>query len=55
VRWNRKIISSFDAVLISTAHAAVNYQQLADWSPLIVDTRNIMAKFQMATGKVWPA
>ena len=55
VRWNRKIISSFDAVLISTAHAAVNYQQLADWSPLIVDTRNVMVKYQVAAGKVWPA
>ncbi|MEI7533560.1 MAG: nucleotide sugar dehydrogenase [Verrucomicrobiae bacterium] len=55
VRWNRKIISSFDAVLISTAHAAVNYQQLADWSPLIVDTRNVMVKCQVAAGKVWSA
>lgn len=55
VRWNRKTISSFDAVLISAAHAAVNYQQLADWSPLIVDTRNVLAKYQVAAGKVWPA
>jgi UDP-N-acetyl-D-glucosamine dehydrogenase len=55
VRWNRKIISSFDAVLISTAHAAVDYQQLADWSPLIVDTRNVMAKGESAPGKVWSA
>jgi UDP-N-acetyl-D-glucosamine dehydrogenase len=55
VAWNRKIISSFDAVLISTAHAAVNYRQLAAWSPLIVDTRNVMAKFPAAPGKIWPA
>ncbi len=55
VKWNRKIISSFDAVLISTAHDAVNYQQLADWSPLIVDTRNVMAKFKAKPGKVWKA
>ena len=55
VKWNRRIISSFDAVLISTAHDAVDYQQLADWSPLIVDTRNALAKGQAALGKVWLA
>ena len=55
VQWNRKIISSFDAVLISTAHAAVNYEQLAAWSPLIVDTRNVMATVKSADGKIWKA
>lgn len=55
VKWNRKTISSFDAVLISTAHDAVNFQQLAGWSPLIVDTRNVMAKFKAAPGKIWKA
>jgi UDP-N-acetyl-D-glucosamine dehydrogenase len=55
VKWNRKTISRFDAVLISTAHDAVDYQQLADWSPLILDTRNMMAKFKVAPGKVWKA
>ena len=54
-KWNRKMISSFDAVLISTAHDAVNYQQLAEWSPLIVDTRNALAKCQVAAGQVWKA
>ena len=55
VKWSRKIISSFDAVLISTAHAAVNYEQLAEWSPLIVDTRNVMAAAKSAAGKIWKA
>ena len=55
VKWNRKTISSFDAVLISTAHDAVNYLQLAEWSPLIVDTRNVMSQFTSAPGKIWPA
>ncbi len=54
VKWSRKIISAFDAVLISTAHDVVNYQQLVEWSPLIVDTRNVLAK-EKAPGKVWPA
>jgi UDP-N-acetyl-D-glucosamine dehydrogenase len=55
VKWNRKTISGFDAVLISTAHDAVDFQQLAGWSPLIVDTRNVMAQFKAAPGKIWKA
>lgn len=55
VKWDRKTISTFDAVLISTAHDAVNYKQLADWASLIVDTRNVMAKIRGANDKVWKA
>jgi UDP-N-acetyl-D-glucosamine dehydrogenase len=55
VKWNKKVISSFDAVLISTAHDAVDHWQLAEWSRLIVDTRNVMAGIKTAPGKVWPA
>ena len=55
VKWNRKTIASFDAVLISTAHAGVNYRQLAAWSPLVVDTRNVMAGFKTPAGRIWKA
>jgi len=55
VKWNRKTISALDAVLISTAHEAVNYRQLADWARLIVDTRNVMAEIKRADGKIWKA
>jgi UDP-N-acetyl-D-glucosamine dehydrogenase len=55
VKWNRRIISSFDVVLISTAHDAVNYEQLAAWARLIVDTRNVMAGEKIANDKVWKA
>jgi UDP-N-acetyl-D-glucosamine dehydrogenase len=55
VKWNQKTISGFDLVLISTAHDAVNFQQLAAWSKLIVDTRNVMAGIKAADGKVWKA
>ena len=53
--WNQKTISSFDAVLISTAHKAVNYQQLADWSQCVVDSRNAMAGVKVEPNKVWKA
>jgi UDP-N-acetyl-D-glucosamine dehydrogenase len=42
VSWDQKTISGFDAVLIATAHHNVDYQQLGQWAPLIVDTRNAM-------------
>ena len=53
--WDQKLISGFDAVLISTAHKAVNYQELADWASCIIDTRNIMATFKTNPGQVWKA
>jgi len=40
VPWNEPTIRSFDAVLVATAHANVNYDELATWSQLIIDTRN---------------
>lgn len=40
VDWNEKSIRSYDAALIATAHRNVDYQQLVDWSKLVVDTRN---------------
>jgi UDP-N-acetyl-D-glucosamine dehydrogenase len=59
VKWNAKTISGFDAVLLSTAHAGVNYQQLATWARLIVDTRNVMAGIKTrargVNDKVWKA
>ena len=55
IAWDQKDISAFDAVLISTAHKSVNYQQLADWSQCIVDTRNAMAACKVEPGKIWKA
>lgn len=42
VAWSKEVIGSFDAVLISTAHANVDYADLGRWANLIVDTRNAM-------------
>jgi UDP-N-acetyl-D-glucosamine dehydrogenase len=55
VTWGRATIESFDAVVIATAHACVNYQELADWAQCIVDTRNAMAAVQVPSKKVWKA
>jgi UDP-N-acetyl-D-glucosamine dehydrogenase len=55
VEWEESVIRSYDLVLVSTAHACVNYQQLADWAACVVDTRNAMAGVKTAEGKVWKA
>ena len=53
--WSQATIGSFDLVLIATNHASVNYEELAEWAPCIVDTRNAMAAIQVAPGQVWKA
>ena len=55
VPWDRATIAGFDAVVVSTAHACVNYQELADWAQCIVDTRNAMASTREIPDKVWKA
>ena len=42
VPWNRHTISGADAVVIATHHKVFNLVELAEWAPLIVDTRNAM-------------
>jgi UDP-N-acetyl-D-glucosamine dehydrogenase len=53
--WERATIAGFDAVIITTAHASVNYQELGDWAQCIVDTRNAMAAVRVDPRKVWKA
>jgi UDP-N-acetyl-D-glucosamine dehydrogenase len=55
VEWNRETVASYDLVLIATNHACVNYQEVADWSKCIVDTRNAMAGIKTPPGQVWKA
>ena len=40
IEWKKEEIEKFDAVLISTAHANVDYEELVGWSKLVIDTRN---------------
>jgi UDP-N-acetyl-D-glucosamine dehydrogenase len=55
VDWTQPAISSFDVIVIATAHACVNYDEVGAWAQCIVDTRNIMASVELASGKVWKA
>jgi UDP-N-acetyl-D-glucosamine dehydrogenase len=55
VAWDQPNIAGFDAAIIATNHRLVNYQELADWSPCIVDTRNAMAPIKTQPSQVWKA
>jgi len=57
VEWNEHIIRSFDAAVVVTAHKAIDYKQLANWSHCIVDTRNVFGKEEFAglRDRIWAA
>lgn len=46
IEFTQEVISGFDAVIITTAHANVDYQKLVEWSQLIIDTRNATRPWQ---------
>lgn len=52
VAWKQEVISSFDLVLIATNHSRTNLLELAQWAPVIVDTRNAMAGVKTSPGQV---
>ena len=49
VAWKKETISSFDVAIIATAHQNVDYQQLVDWSQIVIDTRNATRGLQTTT------
>ena len=55
VEWTQESISSFDAVVISTAHRSVDYSKIVQWADCIVDTRNVMEGFQTGEGQLTKA
>jgi UDP-N-acetyl-D-glucosamine dehydrogenase len=55
IGWNRQTVRAFDAVLIATDHAGINYGELAKWAGCIVDTRNALARVKTKAGQVWKA
>ena len=55
VDWSQESIGGFDAVVISTDHQRVNYEELAEWAPLIIDTRNAMNGIETKPDQLWRA
>lgn len=59
VEWQESSISAFDAVLIATAHKNVNYEEVAEWSQCVIDTRNVipihLGSLHTPDGRLWKA
>ncbi|WP_295137688.1 nucleotide sugar dehydrogenase [uncultured Reyranella sp.] len=52
VSFTESSFSAFDAVVICTDHDSVDYEKLVEWSPLVIDTRNVCARFGASAGHV---
>lgn len=55
IEWNKENIQAADAVVISTNHSEIDYNDLAEWSQLIVDTRNSVKPGTHHSQKVFKA
>jgi UDP-N-acetyl-D-glucosamine dehydrogenase len=55
VEWNQSTVQSFDAVIIATDHSDIDYEQLAEWSDCIIDTRDAMNGYTKDDQQVWQA
>lgn len=55
VGWSKEEVSQYDAVIISTNHSNINYQELADWCDCIIDTRHEMNGYSKGDDHVWQA
>jgi UDP-N-acetyl-D-glucosamine dehydrogenase len=52
VPLTKDAVAGFDAVLIATDHDGVDYAALAEWAPLLVDTRNVFARNGITSDKI---
>lgn len=55
VAWDKSTISGFDAVVVATAHDAVNYKELGNWAKCIIDTRNVMKQVENPAAPIYKA
>ena len=51
IKWSKNNILDFDAVLISTNHSTIDYEELAEWSGCIIDARNSMVNIKPRSSK----
>ncbi len=55
IEWIEEQLRTYDVALISTDHDCVDYRQLAEYLPLIVDTRNAMHEIIPDSDQLWQA
>jgi UDP-N-acetyl-D-glucosamine dehydrogenase len=52
IEWNTKALSFYDAIIIATDHSDVDYALIEDFSGVIVDTRNVLARLNLTSQKI---
>ncbi|WP_245500812.1 nucleotide sugar dehydrogenase [Rhizobium sp. BK251] len=52
VTLTEETVKACDAVLIATDHDDVDYAAIARWSPLIIDTRNVFARWGLSADHI---
>jgi UDP-N-acetyl-D-glucosamine dehydrogenase len=52
IAWDKKALAKYDAAIIVTDHDTVNYQELVDSCPLVIDSRNVTAKLKPSKAKI---
>lgn len=55
IEWNQENVSTYDCVLIATAHDRYNLDELSEWCDTIVDTRNVFGDREMKPGQLTKA
>ena len=57
IEWHEDAVSAYDLVLVATDHNVFSIEELINWAPLIVDTRNAIEKSGVKATKnqVWKA
>lgn len=55
IAWDKAAVGAYDAVIISTAHDAVNYKELGAWAQCIIDTRNAMRQVPNPSAAIYKA
>ena len=55
IQWGKTSLSSFDAAIVVTHHTQIAYQDLLQYCPLIIDTRNALASYTASKNQVWKA
>ncbi|MDQ8201104.1 nucleotide sugar dehydrogenase [Pelagicoccus enzymogenes] len=55
IEWSNDILATFDAVVISTNHQGVDYEELVATCPVIIDTRNALDGIATQPGQVTKA
>ena len=55
IEFSKKIISSYDLVIILTNHSTIDYKKLYNWSNLILDSRNSFKDIKDTENKIFKA